>query len=69
MLEAAMAEACAPSSATMLVGDTTYDILMAQAARAMPVGVSWGNHPADELIEAGAARVLDRFEELHELLG
>ena len=39
----------------MLIGDTTYDILMARAAGAVPVGVSWGNHPAEELVEAGAA--------------
>ena len=57
-----------PPAATMLIGDTTYDILMARAAGAVPVGVSWGNHPPDELAEAGAVRVLDRFDELHELL-
>ena len=68
MLEAAMAEAGTAASATMLIGDTTYDILMARAAGAMPVGVSWGNHAPHELTEAGAVRVLDRFEELHELL-
>ena len=52
----------------MLIGDTTYDILMARAAGAVPVGVSWGNHAPHELAEAGAVRVLDRFEELNELL-
>ena len=68
MLLAAMAETGTPSAATMLVGDTTYDILMARAAGALPVGVDWGNHPADELHAAGAARVLARFDELHGLL-
>ena len=52
----------------MLVGDTTFDILMARAAGAMPVGVSWGNHAPHELVAAGAVRVLDRFDELHQLL-
>jgi phosphoglycolate phosphatase len=68
MLHAAMAETGFEAEATMLVGDTTFDILMARAAGAMPIGVSWGNHPSHELVTAGAVRVLDRFEELHELL-
>ena len=34
----------------------------------IPVGVSWGNHAGEELVEAGAAVVLQRFEELHEFL-
>ena len=68
MLAAAIAEAGATPTTTAMVGDTTYDILMARAAGALPVGVSWGNHPAAELAAAGAARVLDRFDELHRLL-
>jgi phosphoglycolate phosphatase len=68
MLHAAMAETGTGPHETMLVGDTSYDILMACAAAVLPVGVSWGNHPADELTAAGAVRVLDRFDELHELL-
>jgi phosphoglycolate phosphatase len=68
MLEAAMAEVGAAPAATALVGDTTYDILMARAAGALPVGVAWGNHPPAELTAAGAAKVLERFDELHDLL-
>ena len=68
MLHAAMAETGARPQETMLVGDTTFDILMARAAKAMPVGVSWGNHPAAELAAAGAACVLDRFGDLVRLL-
>jgi phosphoglycolate phosphatase len=68
MLEAAMAETGIGPEATMLIGDTTYDVLMARAARALPVGVAWGNHAPEELREAGAVAVLERFEELHPLL-
>jgi phosphoglycolate phosphatase len=68
MLEAAMRETGASPAQTVLVGDTSFDIEMAVAARALPVGVAWGNHPAAELRAAGAAHVLDRFEELLELL-
>jgi phosphoglycolate phosphatase len=68
MLEAAMRETGSAPAETMLVGDTTFDIEMAVAAKALPVGVAWGNHPAAELHAAGAAHVLDRFEELLALL-
>ncbi len=69
MLRAAMAETGMDAAATMLIGDTTYDILMARAAGALPVGVSWGNHPAAELAAAGAIRVIDHFQQVEELLG
>lgn len=69
MLEAAMRETgCGPHE-TLLVGDTTFDIEMAVAAGATPIGVAWGNHDAAELIEAGAGRVLTRFEDLLEAPG
>ena len=41
-----MAATGVAAAATMVVGDTTFDVLMARAAGAVPVGVSWGNHPA-----------------------
>jgi phosphoglycolate phosphatase len=68
MLHAAMAETGAAPGETTLVGDTTFDILMARAAQVMPVGVSWGNHAAEELMAAGALCVLDRFEDLIRML-
>ena len=64
MLEAAMRETgCAPAE-TVLVGDTTFDIEMAVAARTHPVGVAWGNHRPAELIAAGAPVVLTGFDQL-----
>lgn len=65
MLEAAMREVGAEPGETVLVGDTTFDIEMAVAAGARPVGVAWGNHAAGELRAAGAPVVLERFGELH----
>lgn len=64
MLEQAMREAGASPRDTVLVGDTSYDILMAVAAGAHALGVNWGYHQAGELIEAGAGRVLTHFDEL-----
>jgi phosphoglycolate phosphatase len=64
LLREAMSEAGARPGETVMVGDTTYDILMAVNAGTASVGVSWGVHEAQELIGAGARRVVDRFEEI-----
>ncbi len=68
MLEAAMRETGAAPEEAMLVGDTTFDVLMAKAAGAVPVGVAWGNHPEAELRAAGARHMLARFDQLLDLL-
>lgn len=57
MLEAAIAEAGATAQTTVLIGDTSYDILMAQAAGTGALGVAWGYHPPEELTEAGASHI------------
>lgn len=59
MIEAAMAEAGAAPETTVMIGDTSYDMAMAVAARAHPLGVSWGYHAPDDLTAAGALHVLD----------
>jgi phosphoglycolate phosphatase len=48
-----------PESAVM-VGDTRYDMDMAQAAQMAGIGVSWGYHPAHQL----GARVIADFNAL-----
>jgi phosphoglycolate phosphatase len=50
--------------ATLVVGDTVFDMAMAVAAKAIPLGVGWGYHEPQELMEAGAHQVLDHFDEL-----
>ncbi len=68
MIETAMAEAGAAPETTVMIGDTSYDMAMAVAARAHPLGVSWGYHGADDLTAAGAAYVLDHASGLAESL-
>lgn len=68
MVRAALDATGCGAAEAMLVGDTSFDVLMAVAAGVTPVGVSWGNHPPAELTAAGAVRVLGAFDELHELL-
>ena len=49
MIEAAMAEAGAAPETTVMIGDTSYDMAMAVAAGAHPLGVAWGYHPPELL--------------------
>jgi phosphoglycolate phosphatase len=69
MLEAAMRETGSAPEATLMVGDTSYDMTMAHAAGVGAIGVAWGYHPVEVLAKAGAATILERFEDLLELAG
>jgi phosphoglycolate phosphatase len=51
-----------------MIGDTTFDIAMACAAGTLPIGVAWGNHPAEELTAAGALHVVETCEAIVPLL-
>ncbi len=64
MVHQAMQETGAAAEDTVVVGDTSFDILMARAAGTAAIGVSWGYHPAQSLSDAGAHVVLDHFNEL-----
>jgi phosphoglycolate phosphatase len=64
MLWRAMRETGAEARATVMVGDTTYDIEMARAAGTYAIGVSWGYHDAAALVAAGAHRIIERYSEL-----
>jgi phosphoglycolate phosphatase len=68
MLEQAMRETGSAPGATLMVGDTSFDMAMARAAGVGAVGVAWGYHPAQALAQAGAASVLERFEDLLDLV-
>ena len=52
-----------PGNAVM-IGDTAFDIHMAQAANVPSIGVSWGNHPPDELVQAGAHQMIEHLDDL-----
>ncbi len=64
MLFKAMAETGAQAHATVMVGDTTFDMEMARNAGTLAVGVSWGYHEIEELTEAGAHVIVDSYEKL-----
>lgn len=64
MLHAALADVMAPPEHSVMIGDTSYDIIMARAAGVRALGVAWGSHPADELREAGAEAVAQTPKDL-----
>lgn len=53
MLEELMAELAVPPAQTLMIGDTTHDLLMAKNAGVDAVGVSYGAHPRATLAAAG----------------
>ncbi|HEX4738996.1 MAG TPA: HAD-IA family hydrolase [Allosphingosinicella sp.] len=54
MVEQALAEAGAAPELSMMIGDTSYDMVMAKAAGVRAIGVAWGYHDEQELLAAGA---------------
>lgn len=68
MIYRAMAETGARPEHTVMIGDTSFDILMARAAGALALGVSWGNHPTTDLMAAGAHRMVDRMPDIMEAI-
>ena len=48
----------------IVVGDTDFDVTMALAAGASAIGVGWGYHDAQALLDAGATCVAQTVDEL-----
>jgi phosphoglycolate phosphatase len=68
MIETAMADAGAVPATTVMIGDTSFDMLMARAAGVRALGVAWGYHPVDELSAAGAHAIADTVAALPRLM-
>jgi phosphoglycolate phosphatase len=64
MLEQAIAEAGAAPHTTAMIGDTSFDMAMAVAAGAHPIGVLWGYHTPAELQAGGARHLAGHAREL-----
>jgi phosphoglycolate phosphatase len=54
MIEVAMLETGQQPHETVMIGDTVFDMAMARNAGVAAIGVGWGYHATDALIEAGA---------------
>lgn len=60
----AVAEAGAAAETCVVIGDTSFDMLMARNAGTGSIGVSWGYHPAEELSRCGAQYIARTVAEL-----
>jgi phosphoglycolate phosphatase len=68
MVMQAMAEAGAAPATTVMIGDTSYDMMMARTAGARALGVAWGYHTIDDLHAAGAHAVARHPRDIPALL-
>jgi phosphoglycolate phosphatase len=64
MIFQAMNKVGVERSNVIMVGDTTLDMNMAQAARVKAIGVSWGFQKPSQLLAAGASVVVNDFDSL-----
>ncbi|MEO5806593.1 HAD-IA family hydrolase [Devosia sp.] len=64
MLLTAMDECGATPAETLMIGDAVFDIQMARAAGVQAIGVGWGLQSPKDLLRAGAARIIDSFDDL-----
>lgn len=65
MILQAMADAGAAPETTAMIGDTSFDMEMAVSADARALGVGWGYHSPDDLMDAGALSVAVDAEALY----
>jgi phosphoglycolate phosphatase len=69
MILRALQETGVAATDAVMIGDTTFDMAMAQAAGVRAIGVAWGYHEHAHLIEAGAECVVRDFDDLLKRLG
>ncbi len=66
MIEKAMNDAGASYDQTVMIGDTSFDMQMAQNARVGGIGVNWGYHDDHELLNHGARSVVKDSDHLRQ---
>jgi phosphoglycolate phosphatase len=64
MVQSCLADCNLTAQDAVVIGDTTYDMEMARAARCAAIGVSWGYHGSAALKDTGARIVIDDFAAL-----
>jgi phosphoglycolate phosphatase len=64
MLLQALAATGTDAKDAIFIGDTTFDMQMAQSAGLRSIGVSWGYHQAERLLAAGAHGIAQSVDEL-----
>jgi len=68
MIEQVLFDTAIPAADAVMIGDTTFDMVMAESAGVRAIGVAWGYHDAAELIDSGATGVAQSIEALRTML-
>ena len=68
MLLKAIRDTGVEKKSTVMIGDTSYDMLMARSAGTLAIGVAWGYHSGDELLSSGAHSVVETFPQLTQVI-
>lgn len=63
MVVTALAETGVTADNAVMIGDSSFDMVMARAAGAHALGVSWGYQTVTALETAGAEAVIDRYDD------
>lgn len=64
MMLNALSETGVEAESALMIGDTTFDVEMAVNAGVACIGVAWGYHETQELMDAGAKVVVHNTDEL-----
>lgn len=65
MLHELMRELDVPPERTVMIGDTSHDLMMARSAGTAAVGVTYGAHPLAELEACEPITIVDSVKDLH----
>lgn len=68
MVAACLSETGVDTTHAVILGDTVFDMEMGRNAGIPAIGVEWGYHPAENLVTAGAMKVLTHFDQLDNAL-
>ena len=69
ILEQALAETGVRREDAVMIGDTTFDMLLGRNAGLRTLGVAWGYHDPEELLQSGAESVLSSYGQLPRSVG
>lgn len=64
MVEANLTALDAPAHHAVMIGDTSFDMIMAAAAGVATIGVDWGFHTRVEILESGADKIVSTMDGL-----
>ncbi len=68
MVNVALSDTGVERENALMIGDTTYDMVMAAKAGVKSVGVTWGYHEEDELVASGANHIIKHISELMDII-